>query len=773
MRMFKPPKPAAVPLLVLGLWYTAESAIAAPSWSHLHQDVLQEQRPLVFEQQSNSEIAEVGATKELKGRFLHITDFHPDPFYQPYTSTSSDKACHSGHGPAGYYGAETSDCDSPLTLVNATFAWIAQHLASEIDFIVWTGDSARHDNDESIPRTESQVIAQNRLLVSHFRTVFGKHNGDERDEDPTNDFTVPIVPSIGNNDILPHNIFEEGPNHWTKQYASLWRSFIPEEQRHAFEQGGWFYVEVVPDYLAVFSLNTMYFFGKNAGVDGCADSEEPGYEAFEWLRIRLQLLRERGMKAILSGHVPPARTDSKTQWDETCWQKYALWLRQYRDVIVGGLWGHMNVEHFMLQDFHEIDWNVLGLNSAGDEDLNRGSPGKHEDAEFGVASSQDYLEDLREQWADLPTPPPGMLQKEFAHETSLSASDDARPEWEVEHLVRREPSALGAKKTKEEKQREEFLKKIGGKWHERYGVSLVSASIVPNFFPTMRVFEYNTTGIDLQHAFDKDGKTSLMRAEEELQGKTRNRAIDEELGEDRDDEAANRKKHKKHKKKKGKKSKRPKFTIPAPPSKSAPPGPAYSPQRLTLLGYSQYYANLTEINNDFHDASLAAMTFEAAAEEGCQEIGKAWVDWFGSILKWKEGKYHDKKPNKPKPRPKEFSFQIEYDTRHDKLYKLKDLTVESWVKLARRIGTREKIDAVAVSNDEVVTNLEDSRSLIEGESRNIGNGEEMDTEKKHKHKKGKKKKDKNKHKKNKVWHAFINRAFVSTMDPSEIDDKYE
>jgi endopolyphosphatase len=74
----------------------------------------------------------------------------------------------------------------------------------------------------------------------------------------------------------------------------------------------------------------------------------------EWLRIQLQILRDRGMKAILMGHVPPARVDSKESWDETCWQKYTLWQRQFRDVIVGGLYGHMNIDHFMLQDFDQI-----------------------------------------------------------------------------------------------------------------------------------------------------------------------------------------------------------------------------------------------------------------------------------------------------------------------------------------------------------------------------------------------------------------------------------
>jgi endopolyphosphatase len=49
----------------------------------------------------------------------------------------------------------------------------------------------------------------------------------------------------------------EGPNKWTNRYLEIWRSFIPEAQRHSFQQGGWFYVEVIPKTLAVFSLNTM------------------------------------------------------------------------------------------------------------------------------------------------------------------------------------------------------------------------------------------------------------------------------------------------------------------------------------------------------------------------------------------------------------------------------------------------------------------------------------------------------------------------------------
>ncbi|KAG6332301.1 hypothetical protein ID866_6785 [Astraeus odoratus] len=45
--------------------------------------------------------------RRLHGRFLHITDLHPDPYYKPGSDPSS--ACHRGKTKkkhrAGYYGA--------------------------------------------------------------------------------------------------------------------------------------------------------------------------------------------------------------------------------------------------------------------------------------------------------------------------------------------------------------------------------------------------------------------------------------------------------------------------------------------------------------------------------------------------------------------------------------------------------------------------------------------------------------------------------------------
>ncbi|KAL8970464.1 MAG: hypothetical protein Q9183_001512 [Haloplaca sp. 2 TL-2023] len=583
---------------------------------------------------------------KLHGRFLHITDLHADPFYSQYSSPDDDNACHWGKGDAGIFGAEKTDCDSPISLVNATFQWINDNLKDSIDFVVWTGDSARHDNDELIPRSEKQVIYLNELLVNKFVEVFGKED-NINDTDPTNDFTIPIIPNFGNNDILPHNIFSKGPNRWTKTFTDVWRRFIPEEQRHGFERGGWFFVEVIPNQLAVFSLNTLYFFNNNAAVNGCAQKSEPGFEHFEWLRIQLRFIRERGMKAILSGHVPPARTESKQSWDETCWQKYTYYLQQYRDVIIGGLYGHMNIDHFMLQDSRQVDMKVI----SGEVEPTKKPRRSHR---ISTQSSADYLTELRYGWSNLPD----KVEMEY-----MAAHQDVRPSLEASRNKKSRKSKHG-----------NSLDEIGGYWGERYSATFVGASVVPNYFPAMRVYEYNTTGMGHTSSSTPSPDHEMISA-----------GLEES-------------KHKKHKEK-----------GPEPPSKSQPPGPAYSPQTLSLLSYTQYFANLSRIN---------------AASASSHDSSKA-----------------------------KFSYEVEYDTKEDSVYKLPDLTMRSYIDLAARIGKYAPDEDDLVS--ERMGEVEDEASLA-------------NKKKKHKKKKGHGKRKAA----NKLWLTFVNRAYVGAKDEEDLHDQF-
>ncbi|TLS28542.1 hypothetical protein PpBr36_00409 [Pyricularia pennisetigena] len=636
---------------------------------------------------------EAPAQRRLHGRFIHITDFHPDTFYKVHTSTDEDIACHRGEGHAGYYGAAMSDCDTPISLVNATFDWLDKHWKDKIDFIVWTGDSARHDSDEEIPRNAKQVLGTNRMIANKFTDLLYNES--------TRALSIPVIPTFGNNDILPHNIMLPGPNRWLQDYSNIWNHFIPEEQRHSFELGGYFYVEVIPNKLAVFSLNTLYFFDRNAAVDDCINPSEPGYKQLEWLRVQLHFMRQRGMKAIIIGHVPPARTPSKMLWDESCWQKYTLWMQQYRDVVTASIYGHMNIDHFMLQDSQEVDLHLLdngGILSGGlRENL---------DDELTVLGATDYLKEMRDRWSKLPS--------------SVGQIADG-------------PSRLALKKKK--KKHENLV----GSWGERYSATMVGGSIVPNFYPSFRVYEYNTSGLEdaaiwtgpaldrtasAAEIIDITDRESMMHILAEIEKK---------------------------KKKKGRKAKPkpkdPNLIKPEPPAKTAPPGPAYSPQPLTLLRYEQWFANLTRINSGPVDDESEV---EAA--------------------KWRSGK----PGNKPsKQTPGEFRFEVEYNTSTDKVLKIKDLTVPSFLKLAYRMGKKEQqgkpLDFEADTHLPGLEDADDSDLdwyvVLDEEGSDYGNETAVDrTMKKNK------KKNKKKHKKhNKVWLRFLKHAFISTVDRRELE----
>ena len=56
------------------------------------------------------------------------------------------------------------------------------------------------------------------------------------------------------------------PRPRTAPPRSIWKSFVPFHSYQVFQRGAYFAVEVVPDALAVVSLNTMYFYDANKGA---------------------------------------------------------------------------------------------------------------------------------------------------------------------------------------------------------------------------------------------------------------------------------------------------------------------------------------------------------------------------------------------------------------------------------------------------------------------------------------------------------------------------
>ncbi|RDX55657.1 hypothetical protein OH76DRAFT_757959 [Lentinus brumalis] len=311
------------------------------------------QAPLVIPQGGIDDLTK--PRRKLQGRFLHITDMHPDPHYR--VGSSAKKACHrgkpkEGKAAAGFYGLSYSDCDSPYSLTNYTFDYLEREWVDDIDFVIWTGDSARHDNDRRRPRTTAEIYALNRAMAKRMEEVFVRRG-------------IPVVPSIGNNDVWPHNIMMPGPNSITSEFSSIWRSFVPFPAYQVFQRGGYFSVEVIPNSVAVISLNTMYFYDSNTAVGGCehSDPQDPGNLELDWLEVQLRLFRDRKMQVWLSGHVPPS---SRNYFPE-CHVRYVELSLRYQDTILGHVYGHMNMDHFFLLDAQALSRRHNASLTSGNE----------------------------------------------------------------------------------------------------------------------------------------------------------------------------------------------------------------------------------------------------------------------------------------------------------------------------------------------------------------------------------------------------------------------
>ncbi|KAI8084691.1 Metallo-dependent phosphatase-like protein [Halteromyces radiatus] len=276
------------------------------------------------------------------GYFLHITDFHLDNSY--VAGSTIESACHKPpssaattkhkSGLALHFGM--SGCDTPTVLAQKTVDWVSKEWKQKLDFIVWTGDNARHDWDKQMKRNRSNVYESNRMMANMIHGSFGD---------------IPVIPSLGNNDVIPHNRITMGngtdknTNRLLRFYQHLWKHWIPQQQQDDFLKYGAFVVDVGPQ-LRALSINTMYFIKKNKKLQGCGKPGSDAQQHMDWFEQQLIKARMDGYKVLVLGHVPPAEDTYRF----SCLASYTRISAQYPDVIMGHLYGHLNKDHFLLYD---------------------------------------------------------------------------------------------------------------------------------------------------------------------------------------------------------------------------------------------------------------------------------------------------------------------------------------------------------------------------------------------------------------------------------------
>ncbi|GMM37726.1 endopolyphosphatase [Saccharomycopsis crataegensis] len=585
--------------------------------------------------------------KTIHGRFLHITDMHPDFFYKE--STSIGTACHSGHGNASFYGDAMMGCDSPYALVKETLDWIEANLKDKIDFVIWTGDNVRHDNDRAYPRTEDQIFDVNENISSLMTLKFkGEDSLDPRA------FQVPLVPSLGNNDVYPHNLFALGPTLQSRLLYRTWSSYIPQDQAHVFEKTACFLSEVIPGKLAVLSINTLYLFKSNPLVDNCDKKKQPGYTLFVWLGYTLKELRRRGMKVWLSGHVPPVPKN----FDITCYRKYILWLYEYRDIIIGGVYGHMNLDHFVPLDAVAAYQSLKkDTPMPGFQDLVSAFQELDEDDEDGYIS----LTELYSAFGidDSHGAAAAKLSSELH---ALGASPGSNKVSYMDTVndifyssvisssqgVSQESDKKNNKKDKKKKNKKKKKKEYND--GTRYSVIHVAGSVIPTFNPAFRVWEYNVTNFAEEAA--NIHTASFEPWDDFFYGLERK--IDAIVGSEEDEYTQEYLEIFSLRNGFGAKS-----------DKSLPPkmpsgtglGPAFVPQTFTPTKFSQFYLDLEAVNS-----------------------GK-----------------------------KEFRYEVEY-TSESEPYSMKSLLANDWVELARELAKKKKAWNTYLHRTFVSTNYEEIRA---------------------------------------------------------------
>ncbi|KAL7746344.1 Acid sphingomyelinase-like phosphodiesterase 3b [Sorochytrium milnesiophthora] len=323
--------------------------------------------PLLHSQQQTPFLAARPAAAAREGddllSVLHITDVHYDPYYRPYTTTVN--FCHrhrvwidpstggdsddgtvdarrrknKNDNVAGEYGALGSACDSPPSLVHLVtdfVAALAQGSGSHPvppQSALLTGDTARHNRDDMVPRQEREVYEAQRKVVHGLWTALGGDNST---------VTTPVLTNLGNLDVNPHNML--GARSPVLQgLADAIAPYVDARVASEFGTHG-SYVSPLHRSVVVVSLNTMYMYKENTAAGDCDDARGPARRTLVWFEDALRAARANQQKAVVMGHVPPAYPPDTPLYKPTCYRQFVDMLGEYSDVVLSMHSGHLNFD---------------------------------------------------------------------------------------------------------------------------------------------------------------------------------------------------------------------------------------------------------------------------------------------------------------------------------------------------------------------------------------------------------------------------------------------
>ena len=283
------------------------------------------------------------------GKFLHLTDIHYDPLYEPGSPSkcilgnTGLGCCHKydiplkNSTPASVWG--DYNCDTSKLFVDETLHWINNNIPS-IDYILYTGDSAGHHDITNTPAIIKNSLSDIDYL---FKYHFPK---------------IPVYNNLGNHDTWP--IDQTTPieyNSILKYVSNLWANNVDSMSVENIEHGGYYSI-MLNNFTRLVSFNSIYYDGHNL-----FKHKKNLYNDSQvmWLKTILDKSRLYGQQVWFISHIFPSAGESTREYNAI--MKQIFW--DYRDVIRYQWWGHSHNDQFILYQHTDYLTNISTIHSSG------------------------------------------------------------------------------------------------------------------------------------------------------------------------------------------------------------------------------------------------------------------------------------------------------------------------------------------------------------------------------------------------------------------------
>ena len=315
---------------------------------------------------SSSSSTAVAAVADI-GTFLWFSDVHIDDYYGTKNAEVHKTGAPCANASAPYYSAY--GCGSSIGLLKSTIESASRVISEEDDipqpdFIVYTGDSARHDTQKvKLDGFNSSEATIAYVVDIAMTTVLDRIRNRFPD--------VPVVefPSIdlGNNDLLgdyqlnvtsylPCLIAEDEDanntisipnaiqNKWLINVADRFQNLFVDDKEYAVFACGGYMNRRLREGLWLISLNTIVWTLSHK-PEANATMDPFGQHA--WLRVQLENAKDQGDKVYVTGHVPPMLQSFVGNPGEPLWQdehvvKFMETINSYKDVVAGTFFAHVH-----------------------------------------------------------------------------------------------------------------------------------------------------------------------------------------------------------------------------------------------------------------------------------------------------------------------------------------------------------------------------------------------------------------------------------------------